>query len=281
MDQQIAFVTGASRGIGKACAVWLARAGYDVAITARSVQEGEAREHSSTVASSNTKPLPGSLSTTADLIRAEGRQAITVPADLLDRASLGAAVATVIERWGGIDVLVNNAATALHGDATTTPWSDIEHLVRLDYLSPVRLTLAALPAMRTRGAGHVLTLSSMAARMSSPGEAAYAAAKAALSAFFEALAGELWDSGIRFHLVYPALITHTARTCSSSMPLRAGCRVARRGSTRPRPPRRSFSHAHRMNPRTSAQYTSADACVPNRGTCPAASSSTKAAPSGP
>ena len=88
MDQQTAFVTGASRGIGKACAVWLARAGYDVAITARSVLEGEAREHSSTVASSNTRPLPGSLSTTADLIRAEGRQVMTVPADLLDRASL-------------------------------------------------------------------------------------------------------------------------------------------------------------------------------------------------
>ena len=59
MTSKVAFVTGASRGIGKVCAQYLARAGYDVAITARTVQEGEAREHSSTLAKSNMKPLPG------------------------------------------------------------------------------------------------------------------------------------------------------------------------------------------------------------------------------
>ena len=58
--QQVAFVTGASRGIGKVCAIALAEAGFDIAITARTVQEGEAREHSSTVAASDTSPLPGS-----------------------------------------------------------------------------------------------------------------------------------------------------------------------------------------------------------------------------
>ena len=61
MTSKVAFVTGASRGIGKVGAQYLARAGYDVAITARTVQEGEAREHSSTLAKSNMKPLPGSL----------------------------------------------------------------------------------------------------------------------------------------------------------------------------------------------------------------------------
>jgi short-subunit dehydrogenase len=89
------------------------------------------------------------------------------------------------------------------------PWPDVEYLMRLDYLSPVRLTLAALPGMRARGSGQIAVVSSMAARMSSPGEAAYAAAKAALSAFFEALAGELWDTPLRFHFVYPALIDLT------------------------------------------------------------------------
>src|SRR2546421_1565597 len=105
-DRKVAFVTGASRGIGKGIAVHLARAGFDVAITARTVEEGESREHSSTVRQSDTSALPGSLAATAAQVEAEGRRALTLPADLLDRASLGAAMATALERWGRVDVLV-------------------------------------------------------------------------------------------------------------------------------------------------------------------------------
>src|SRR4029077_19038061 len=98
------FVTGASRGIGKAIAVHLARAGFDVALTARTVTEGESREHSSTVASSDTTPLPGSLSSTAELIRAESVRCLTVAADLTDRGSVVAAARTVLDEWGPVDV---------------------------------------------------------------------------------------------------------------------------------------------------------------------------------
>ncbi|HKA04932.1 MAG TPA: SDR family NAD(P)-dependent oxidoreductase, partial [Acidimicrobiales bacterium] len=106
--ERVAFVTGASRGIGKAVAVAMAQAGFDVAITARTVEPGEQREHSSTVKQSDTTPLPGSLSETASLIQAAGRQALMAPADITDRASLGAAATLVLERWGRVDVLVNN-----------------------------------------------------------------------------------------------------------------------------------------------------------------------------
>ena len=81
-DRQVAFVTGASRGIGKAIAVHLARSGFDVALTARTVADGEAREHSSTLHKSDTRPLPGSLASTADLVEAAGVRSLTVPADL-------------------------------------------------------------------------------------------------------------------------------------------------------------------------------------------------------
>src|SRR5579864_4439685 len=104
----VALVTGASRGIGKAIAVHLARAGFDVALTARTVADGEAREHSSTLRRSDTRPLPGSLTSTADLVQAAGVRALTVPADLTDRASVIAAGKAVTSEWGRVDVLVNN-----------------------------------------------------------------------------------------------------------------------------------------------------------------------------
>src|SRR4051812_570131 len=108
-ERTVALVSGASRGIGKVCAIWLARAGFDVALTARTVNPGEAREHSSTLRKSDTKPLPGSLVETAALVEAEGREALMVPADLLDLDSVDRAVDTVLEKWGRVDVLVNNA----------------------------------------------------------------------------------------------------------------------------------------------------------------------------
>jgi NAD(P)-dependent dehydrogenase (short-subunit alcohol dehydrogenase family) len=181
-------ITGASSGIGAALARELAGAGAVVGICARRTALLDA------VLADCRKSVPGCRAWTIDLA---------------DLEALDGFVKRVEAELGGIDVLVNNAALALAGPAASTPWPDIEHLMRLDYLSPVRLTLAALPAMRARGSGQIAVVSSMAARMSSPGEAAYAAAKAALTAFFEALAGELWDTKIRFHLVYPALIDLT------------------------------------------------------------------------
>src|SRR5579864_4208488 len=101
-----AFVTGASGGIGKAAAVHLARSGHDVALSARTIEEGERREHSPTVHRSNTDPYPGSLTTTAKLVEAAGRKALIVPADLTDRSSVIVAAETVLAEWGNVDVLV-------------------------------------------------------------------------------------------------------------------------------------------------------------------------------
>ena len=94
---RIALVTGASRGIGRASAVALAAAGLDVAITARTVHEGEAFDEST---STRGGPIPGSLETTAAQIDAAGGRALAVPADLLDRTSLLGAVEQVLRPSG-------------------------------------------------------------------------------------------------------------------------------------------------------------------------------------
>ena len=86
MARKRAFVTGASRGIGKAIAIKLAQSGFDVAITARTVEEGEEREHSSTVKRSDTSPLPGSLNSTAQAMRAAGAEVMRVAAERTHRA---------------------------------------------------------------------------------------------------------------------------------------------------------------------------------------------------
>jgi len=161
--EKVAFVTGASRGIGKVCAIALAEAGFDIAITARTVQEGEAREHSSTVTASDTSPLPGSLTGTADLIRATGRDALVVPADLNDRASLGAAAATVLERWGRVDVIVHNARYIGPGHMDRfldTPIELLEKHLEANVIAPLVLNQYLVPGMVKRGTGTIIDITS-------------------------------------------------------------------------------------------------------------------------
>jgi len=170
----VALVTGASRGIGKAIAVRLAAEGSDVAITARTVHEGEAREHSSTVTKSDTRPLPGSLDATAELIRATGRQALPVPADLLDRPSLERAVATVLDTWGRIDVLVNNGRYIGPGHMDRlldTPLDILDAHLQANVMSPILLTKLVLPQMIERGGGSIVNITSGVAYMDPPAPA--------------------------------------------------------------------------------------------------------------
>ncbi len=108
-DSKVAIVTGASRGIGRGCALELAKRGFNVVVCARTLHEGQAFEHSSTVKRSKTTPLPGSLEKTAREIQALGGRALTVKLDLLDRQDVHALVDRTMSEWGRIDVLVNNA----------------------------------------------------------------------------------------------------------------------------------------------------------------------------
>ena len=119
-DHKTAFVTGASRGIGRAIVLALAEAGFDVAITARTMEPGERREHSPSVKLSIKTALPGSLTETAALMEQAGQRVILAPEDIVDRASLGSAATMVLERWGHVDVVVHKREDA-SGPAIWTP----------------------------------------------------------------------------------------------------------------------------------------------------------------
>ena len=105
-------VTGATRGIGRATALALAAAGWDVAVTGRTARGGEGRDDSDT---GHGRPLPGSLEETGEAIRAQGRRSLELVADLHDRVGLEAALERALSEWDGIDLLVNNAVDTAPG----------------------------------------------------------------------------------------------------------------------------------------------------------------------
>jgi NAD(P)-dependent dehydrogenase (short-subunit alcohol dehydrogenase family) len=213
----VAFVTGASRGIGKAIAVHLARAGYDIALAARTVHEGEAREHSSTVKRSDTTPLPGSLDETAALVVAEGRQAMPVFLDITDRTTLGSSVTTVMERWGRIDVLVNNARYIGPGHMDRlleTPVELLDKHLEGNVMAPIILTKLVLPQMIERKSGIIMTITSGAGRGDPPAAAGeggwglgYGMSKGAVHRLVGIVKLEHERDGILAYNLHPGFVT--------------------------------------------------------------------------
>jgi NAD(P)-dependent dehydrogenase (short-subunit alcohol dehydrogenase family) len=215
-ERPVALVTGASRGIGKAIAVHLARSGYAVAIGARTRHEGEAREHSSTVARSDTRALPGSLDSTAGLIEAEGGRVLSVFLDILDRSSLAAAVDRVMGEWGRIDVLVNNARYVGPGHMDRilqTPVELLDAHLAANVMAPIVLAQLVLPQMLERGGGVIINLASTSGAVDPPAPAGeggwglgYGMSKAALHRVAGMLALELAPQGIRAYNLSPGFI---------------------------------------------------------------------------
>ena len=178
-------ITGASSGIGAAIAHELANAEAILGLCARRT------ELLDRVLAECRQSSPESIAWTVDLANLDG---------------IGAFARRAESELGGIDILVNNAGLVRTTRLPGPDWALIEELNRTNYLSPVKLTLALLPAMLERGDGDILTVSSVGARLAPPAESGYAASKAAISAFFESAAADLWYSGVRFHLLYPGLI---------------------------------------------------------------------------
>jgi NAD(P)-dependent dehydrogenase (short-subunit alcohol dehydrogenase family) len=206
-------VTGATRGIGKATALALAEAGWDVAIAGRTVRAGDGRDDSDT---GEGRVLPGSLEETAELIRASGSAVLELVVDLHDQATVRNAAQRVIAEWGGVDLLVNNAVDTGPGSMVPIMELRVDQLaakLNANAVAQFVLIQAVLPGMLERGGGAIVDVTSHTATADPPGPIgqggwglAYAASKGAFHRFAPLLAVELGDRGIRAYNVDPGYV---------------------------------------------------------------------------
>jgi NAD(P)-dependent dehydrogenase (short-subunit alcohol dehydrogenase family) len=182
LDGRVALVTGGGRGIGRATALALARAGCDVAVAARSGLE---------------------LAAVAREVEALGRRALALPLDVTDRAALAAAPAAVEGALGPLAILVNDAGVDASALAVRTSDETWDRLLAVNLTAPFLLARAAVPAMLARGYGRVVNVASVLGKTGARYSAAYAAAKHGLVGLTRVLAQECARKGVTANAICP------------------------------------------------------------------------------
>lgn len=180
-------ITGASAGIGKAAALKLGAAGAHVILVARDADRlEEVREQVETV----------------------GGKATVYPVNITDEKAVDEMVADVVERFGGVDVLVNNAGRSIRRSLRLSEgrFHDFERTMEINYFAALRLILGFLPSMRRRRRGQIINVSSIGAQVGPPRFAAYIASKAALDGFSKCAAPELIGDGIVITTIHMPLV---------------------------------------------------------------------------
>lgn len=179
IDGKVVLITGASEGVGAACAAEFARAGAKLALTARS-EEG--------------------------LRRAGGPGALILPGDLTDETHRRRVVERTMETYGQIDILINNAGVGIYCPSWNIPMEEARYLMELNFFSLLGLTQLAVPHMRARRSGMVVNVGSIGGKMVLPWMTIYSASKSAVGALTEGMRVELMRDGVRTLLVCPGYV---------------------------------------------------------------------------
>ncbi len=178
-------ITGASSGIGRLLALDMAAKGARIALVARRQDE---------------------LDGVSEEIRAGGGDAVALVCDVGDREQVFATAARVVEEFGSIDVLVNNAGFGRHRRFLDWDLEEMERMMRVNYLGSLYFTKALLPAMVERGSGWLVFIASVAGRIAPADETAYAASKFAMVGLASSLSLEVEDAGVHVLTVCPGAI---------------------------------------------------------------------------
>jgi 3-oxoacyl-[acyl-carrier protein] reductase len=185
MDVRIALVTGASRGIGRACAQTLAKAGYKVVLAARTLDQ---------------------LEETAELTRAAGAESFVVEMDLSSSDSITAAISKAAKEFGRIDILINNAGITKDGLAVRMKKADWEGVLNTNLSGSFYAIQQVLPGMMRERWGRIVNISSVVGEKGNPGQANYVASKAGLIGLTKSLAQEVGSRNITVNAVAPGFI---------------------------------------------------------------------------
>ncbi|UYZ57976.1 SDR family oxidoreductase [Hymenobacter latericus] len=180
---QVIWVTGASSGIGEALAKALAREGARLVLSARNEAALRRVQQACSPA-----------------------EALVLPLDLGDAASLPGKVQQVLAHYGRLDVLVNNGGVSQRSLALETAPDVDRRLMEVNYFGTVALSKAALPHLLQQGAGRIVVISSLVGKFGTPYRSAYAASKHALHGFFDSLRAELHGSGVGITIICPGFI---------------------------------------------------------------------------
>ena len=175
----VVFLTGSSRGLGRQIAEATLAAGHSLVATARRPEE------------------------LADLRSRYGRRVLPLPLNVADPAAADAAVATAVEAFGRLDVVVNNAGYANLAAVEDSTLEDFRAQIETNLFGVVYVTKAVLPVLRRQGSGHIIQVSSIGGRLATPGLSAYQSAKWAVGGFSEVLAKEVEPLGIRVTVIEP------------------------------------------------------------------------------
>lgn len=203
LSDRVVLITGASRGVGAACAVACAREGARVALAAKTLDPDPR--------------LPGTLLDTARQVEEAGGEALVLPFDARDAEACGGVVRATVQKWGRIDVLINNAGAIFWAPVADWPQKRFDLVFGVNVRASFALAQAAIPFMRTQGWGHILMMSPPFNPAAAPGKAPYLVSKLGMTLLALGIDAEEKEHGIAAHALWPVTAIKTAATINLGM----------------------------------------------------------------